>query len=666
MSAWCKKPRDGGRKWWMKEISLWFIFTASVAHASQTAACEDFRPRAASAVLERASQPRSSFILITDGSAFSISLTKDLGERGAPGGVSVLTVAGDASANQTRINLLGVIQIGRQIQKASWRSTVVVASSDLLFLTVFAEAADEGRLVGSETRVLVVTSLALPEVRSLLGQSWVFSMCNAMLLNLPRDAADSRHNLFAHLPYGPTGPHLSRVASWTSASGLKFKSEVPLFPPKFDNFYGAPLNMTVHPFPPYWMEVESGRPDGSTVKRIAGRDYTMLETMAQALNFTISVMPDADWEEVILRVEQRRAFMSPMKLAIMPHLLKLYDFTTVIEPATLGFSMAKPTLKPRWQSLYYPLTDGVWASILAVLALVPVALILITKAGARMGSQSIRSMQRLVLEVAGSLVSQSSSGRGYDTSSTQVLLATWLIFSFIVSTAYRGNLTAFLTIPKYPDRPETLEQFIRTGAKATYPPDVVDFYNNFKKSDSYLYTTLASRMTLVPNFQVGLQEAIDLGQGYFYERMSLKLAIEEHFTSADGSTRLYVAGQNILPAYCAWPIPWGVPYKEKLNQFIMAFQAAGLIEKWTEDILKEARQESTAKQRRNANRKKEVQGTASDETDSDDDSEDSSSQGIMALTLTHLQGPIFLLLLGLLVSSLVFCVEILASWILKK
>lgn len=62
-------------------------------------------------------------------------------------------------------------------------------------------------------------------------------------------------------------------------------------------------------------------------------------------------------------------------------------------------------------------------------------------------------------------------------------------------------------------------------------------------------------------------------QGYFYERMSLKLAIEEYFTSADGSTKLYVAGQNILPAYCAWPIPWGVPYKEKLNQFIMAFQA---------------------------------------------------------------------------------------------
>ncbi|XP_042876367.1 glutamate receptor ionotropic, delta-1-like [Penaeus japonicus] len=585
----------------MKEVAVWLVFIAAVSHASNTPAGEQGSERRA----KRSVTAPEFRHHCHRWQRLVHLLDKGSPERGAPGGV---TVSVGNSVNKTKKSLSKVVEIGRQ---------------------------------------------------------------------------------------------LARVASWTSASGLKFKSDVKLFPPKFDNFYGASLNMTVHPFPPYWMEVESERPDGSTVKRIAGRDYTMLKTMAEALNFTIAVMPDADWEEVILRVEERRAFMSPMKLAIMPHLLELYDFTTVIEPATLGFSMAKPTLKPRWQSLYYPLTDGVWAFILAVLALVPVALILvrlrpsswgcgssfgfgdfdlsahvhclqnfavgtqITKAGVRMGSRNVRSAQRMVLEVAGSLVSQSSSGREYDTSSTRVLFATWLIFSFIVSTAYRGNLTAFLTIPKYPDRPETLEQFISTEARATYPPDVVDFYNNFKKSDSFLYKTLASRMTLVPTFQVGLQKAIDLNQGYFYERMSLKLAIEEHFTSADGSTKLYVAEQNILPAYCGWPIPWGVPYKEKLNQFIMAFQAAGLIEKWTEDVLKEARQENTAKQRRNVNLKSEVKGTASDDSNSEDLGEDSNSRGIMALTLTHLQGPIFLLLLGLLVSSLVFCVEVLASWILK-
>lgn len=77
-------------------------------------------------------------------------------------------------------------------------------------------------------------------------------------------------------------------------------------------------------------------------------------------------------------METRVALMSPTKLAFMPHLLEIYDFTLFIEPATLGFSMAKPTLKPRWQSLYYPLRAEVWVSILALLLLVPIVLLLVS------------------------------------------------------------------------------------------------------------------------------------------------------------------------------------------------------------------------------------------------------------------------------------------------
>lgn len=77
-----------------------------------------------------------------------------------------------------------------------------------------------------------------------------------------------------------------------------------------------------------------------------------------------------------MRLEVRTALMSPIKLAILPNLLKKYDFSFFIEPATLGFSMGKPTLKPSWQSLYYPLQTDVWGSILAAVLLVFGALLL--------------------------------------------------------------------------------------------------------------------------------------------------------------------------------------------------------------------------------------------------------------------------------------------------
>lgn len=39
------------------------------------------------------------------------------------------------------------------------------------------------------------------------------------------------------------------------------------------------------------------------------------------------------------------------------------------------------------------------------------------------------------------------------------------MFAFIVGTAYRGNLTASLTAPKYPARPETLKELVSAGAR---------------------------------------------------------------------------------------------------------------------------------------------------------------------------------------------------------
>lgn len=47
----------------------------------------------------------------------------------------------------------------------------------------------------------------------------------------------------------------------------------------------------------------------------------------------------------------------------------------------------------------------------------------------------------------------------------RIVVATWLVFGVIFGTAYRGNLTAFLTIPKFPPRAETLNQLIQTSAK---------------------------------------------------------------------------------------------------------------------------------------------------------------------------------------------------------
>lgn len=60
----------------------------------------------------------------------------------------------------------------------------------------------------------------------------------------------------------------------------------------------------------------------------------------------------------------------------------------------------------------------------------------------------------------GSLLGQSVDMGKTTKNGFRVLVGGWLIFAFIIGTAYRGNLTAALTLPKYPPRPETIEQLV--------------------------------------------------------------------------------------------------------------------------------------------------------------------------------------------------------------
>ncbi|MPC85205.1 hypothetical protein E2C01_079968 [Portunus trituberculatus] len=61
----------------------------------------------------------------------------------------------------------------------------------------------------------------------------------------------------------------------------------------FYSFNGAVVNVTALPYKPYWTEKEG---EAETVV-YSGSDRLMLEAMADALNFTIHVLPVATWEE---------------------------------------------------------------------------------------------------------------------------------------------------------------------------------------------------------------------------------------------------------------------------------------------------------------------------------------------------------------------------------
>ena len=67
--------------------------------------------------------------------------------------------------------------------------------------------------------------------------------------------------------------------------------------------------------------------------------------------------------------------------------------------------------------------------------------------------------------VLGIILSQDFPKNIPKTSSWRLLVGAWLIFALIVSTGYRSNLTAYLTLPTYLPRIETLKELVEIGAR---------------------------------------------------------------------------------------------------------------------------------------------------------------------------------------------------------
>ncbi|XP_063875885.1 uncharacterized protein LOC135108649 [Scylla paramamosain] len=204
------------------------------------------------------------------------------------------------------------------------------------------------------------------------------------------------------------------------------------------------------------------------------------------------------------RVQTREALMIPINYPVMAHMVEKFDYSFLLEPSALAFAFAKPTIEPSWQALYHPMQREVWISILITVLLVYGILLLMMQ-----GTYSDGSGAWVVLkQVVGTLLDEAIPGELPRNNSTRVLLTVWLIFAFIVGTVYRSNLTASLTAPKYPPRPETLADLVDMGITVTFMKRMDIFIQSFKDSGSETLRSFSERVEHVPSYMEGLQKVM--------------------------------------------------------------------------------------------------------------------------------------------------------------
>ncbi|KAK8393813.1 hypothetical protein O3P69_006850 [Scylla paramamosain] len=406
--------------------------------------------------------------------------------------------------------------------------------------------ADKGRLMVWETRLLVITRLPLSNLQDLLQNYWTFSMMNTMFLKLNISSGENHHQIYGHMPYGPTGSHVAQLASLKFGNVLVYLSDRALFPEKY-------------------------RPNGTEVTTFSGREYSIMESMALILNFTMNALPYTGWDPAGLiekwgrdvmdkiRSESRKkrrkeksheakeaeAKIKPLALVHMQGPLSLYlaciiisfaaflndesvginlTMTQVVAQArkqsTLAFAMAKPSTKPSWETLYRPLQIDVWGLVVASVVIVYIVLLMagLMKKWETDVMDKIRSESRKKRRKEKSHEAKEAEAKIKPLALVHMqgplsLYLACIIISFaaFLSEATFGVWTSSYSYENYWTFSMMNTMFLKlntsSGENQILVVDSMDmFYDNFRVSTSEMLRTIAARMEIVPNYMAGLMK----------------------------------------------------------------------------------------------------------------------------------------------------------------
>ncbi|KAK7084880.1 hypothetical protein SK128_000022 [Halocaridina rubra] len=237
-------------------------------------------------------------------------------------------------------------------------------------------------------------------------------------------------------------------------------------------------------------------------------DALLLQTIAKTLNFKIYNIPTTSWAEVARSVNERLSFMAPVVHMVYPQRMDRYDYSYTYEFASLVFAASKPILPPKWKNIYYPLSASVWILTLIATLLVPFCLYMLNHIGVSRQGDAKLKMDFLVEMTLATLLSQPISKPISSGDTLRILVMAWLLFVFVIGTVYKGNLTAALTMPKYPPRAETVETLIQVVDKVGSPYYANELQNFLKDSDSHIFKSLHEKLVVGGNVTEGLSRAI--------------------------------------------------------------------------------------------------------------------------------------------------------------
>ncbi|CAL8110958.1 unnamed protein product [Orchesella dallaii] len=258
------------------------------------------------------------------------------------------------------------------------------------------------------------------------------------------------------------------------------------------------------------------------------------------------------------------------------------EFSQVFEMEYLTFSCGNipPTLS--WKAIVWPFQTFMWvATIMAVLTAQLVLNFLLTWSK-KLTNQTDKYFQSPVNTfrfVLSTIIEQ--SGNGPEINSIRVFCSTWLLFSLVVTAAFREKLFGFLSFPINQVYPKTFEQLADSKYEIGLQFYGGSAYNHFKSSTSSSFIKLVERMSLVNDSSSCFTQAMsEKRYSCIHYYGAYEFVKARNLSDRFGRTNIVVSPTSTLLLSISVIMEKGNVWMDKFNRVLIRFRDFGLVSEW--------------------------------------------------------------------------------------
>ncbi|XP_071539449.1 LOW QUALITY PROTEIN: glutamate receptor-like [Panulirus ornatus] len=522
------------------------------------------------------------------------------------------------------------------------------AARNIMWLLEEVHLVPETRVVMIGHQVLARHALQHPRLRDTLYAIYLATLDSGTLGQLGSGVGMYRRCLYCNMG----NPDVVLLKRWLHLPPTVI-ANITIFPEKFEDMQGHVLRIVAKDLFPYVSYERETDAPGTMVTPRDSLDVRMLGTVARSLNFTYVVRAPADgqwggrvrngsgWTGMVGELGRGEADFS-LRLFWSAARKQAIDFTRayIFEPFVIF--TRKPGPSPQHLAPVRPFSGEVWVALVLVTTGAGSLLWAVQRAWSRFSGERGVDLSSALLNTWGMLL-QDPLTTLPDNITAQVVVGMWWVFCVVVVAMYRCSLIAHLTAPVSPPPIDTLDQLWAIDGATWGLEGYGVGWNWFKYNTNPKVQQMFSTMR-VTGREEQVTRVLSGPHALFTWKHHMKTYLALHHTDARGYTPVHISRQELISGQSGWGVRRGAPFLKPLDRLIGRLAETGLIVHWLNDIT----DASLSKTRLELGTQAAGDRPSPQGEDEDED---------LVLSLGHLQGAFYLLLLGCCIAILTILVE---------